>query len=272
MNCQACGSANPDDAYFCGSCGAQMRSAMERGSGPVDLAAIGAQDPNLLGPATAGSDGGITFTVPAEADYSDVAGTIAAPPGTQPAAPIEPEAAGPPAGGYAPPPQAGFAPPPGQYAAPHYPPAQYGQPQYGQPAQYGAPYAPPPYGLPADGNTSGMGPGYPLPLEANGWTFAGFIPYGLFAFLNGNTTWGVIGLLLSIFGLHIVYVIYIGIKGREMAWQGRRFESAMQFSDTMREWNKWGLIVLIVAGVAILLYFLLVFGLIFMAASTEGFQ
>lgn len=267
MNCPACANANPDDAYFCGACGAQMRSAMERGSGPVDLAAIGSQDRNLLGPATAASEGGLTFTAPPEADYSDISSSLAAPPGTQPAAAADPAAGGAPApAGYAPPPGQ-YAPPPGQYAASQYPP-----PQYGQPPQYGAPYAPPVYGLPADGNTSGMGPGYPLPQEANGWTFAGFIPYGLFAFLNGNTTWGVIGLLLSIFGLHIVYVIYIGIKGREMAWQGRRFESVRQFSDTMREWNKWGLIVLIITGVAILLYFLLVFGIIFMAASTEGFQ
>lgn len=158
MNCPACGSANPDDAYFCGSCGAQMRSAMDRGSGPVDLGAIGGQDPNQLGPATTGSEGGLTFTAPSEADFSDISGSLAAPPGTQPALPAQPEAFAPPPGAYAP--------PPGQLSAP--PPQPYQPPQYGQPLppQYGAPYAPPPppsMAYPADGNTSGMGPGYPAP-------------------------------------------------------------------------------------------------------------
>jgi hypothetical protein len=168
----------------------------------------------------------------------------------------------------APPPALPVAPPPGSYAPP---PAQYQPPGYGPP-----PVAVPQYGTggyspytPTDGNTSGMGPGYNLPADTQGWSFAGFVPWGLFSFFNGNPTWGAIGLVLSVFGFYIVYCIYIGVKGKEMAWQGRRFESIEQFNETMRAWNTWGLVLLCLSVLAVLLYILLVFGIIFAGLAGE---
>jgi hypothetical protein len=121
----------------------------------------------------------------------------------------------------------------------------------------------------ADGNTSGMGPGYPVPQEAQGWTFAGFVPWALFAFFNGINTWGAIGLVLWFFGAYLVYSIYMGIKGKELAWQGRRFDSIEQFNETMKAWNTWGIIMLCVIGGFIVLYFVFVFLMVFLAASGE---
>jgi len=151
-----------------------------------------------------------------------------------------------------------------QYAAPP-------QPQGYQPAGYAPPpgYAPQGYaqGLPPGGNTSGMGEGYPVPPEASGWTFAGFVPWGLFSFTNGNTTWGVIGLLLSFFGFGMVYWIYIGITGKENAWRNRRFNSVQEYMDTMAAWNKWGIGLLIAGVVFFILYFIAVFSIAIMGAS-----
>jgi hypothetical protein len=109
-------------------------------------------------------------------------------------------------------------------------------------------------------NTTNQGKDAIVPSEASGWTFAGFVPFGLFAFKHGLLWWGVIGILACIPSLGIVlwliYWIYIGVNGKKLAWRHRRFESAQQFRDTMRAWNMWGIILLpvtIVLAYAILI-------------------
>jgi hypothetical protein len=94
-------------------------------------------------------------------------------------------------------------------------------------------------------NNSGAGPQRWAPREVNGWTFAGFVGFGLFAFFNGIIIWGVIGLLCSIIpyigciGI-MVYWVYIGINGRKLAWQSRRFESLKQYKQVMAAWDTAG--------------------------------
>lgn len=126
--------------------------------------------------------------------------------------------------------------------------------------------------MPADGNTSGMGEGYPAPPETQGWNFAGFVPYGIFGFVNGSTLWGVLGLVGQFIGiLGLVYAIYIGIKGKEIAWRSRRFDSLAQFDETMRIWNIWGIVFVVLAVVGIVVYFVFFFT-IFFGAMMSGFQ
>jgi len=100
------------------------------------------------------------------------------------------------------------------------------------------------------GNTSGWGTNKPVPDFARGWSFAGLVPFGMFALYNGQQAWGVAGILLTVltfpggflaWPLMIGYVVFIGLKGRELAWQGRRFTSRKQYEDTMRVWNTVGL-------------------------------
>ena len=137
--------------------------------------------------------------------------------------------------------------PPGAYAPPPYAPQA---PQNVYPANY--PY----YGVPADGNTSGMGEGYAVPPFTQGWTFAGCLPFGLFAFLNNSTLWGVLGLGgMIISALQLVYAIYVGIEGRKLAWKNRRFESVQQFEETMRAWNNWGLGCLVAQVIMMVIFF-----------------
>ena len=135
-----------------------------------------------------------------------------------------------------------------------------------------------PYGyMPADGNTSGYGEGYPVPPSVKGWSFAGFIPYGIFAFVNNSGMWGAFGIVAQFLGLGLVYAIVIGIMGREIAWKARRFNSLTEFEDTMRAWNNWGLIVLcagaVLIGGFVILYFtmiLSIFALAFSSAAASG--
>jgi hypothetical protein len=233
LKCAQCGTENPNDAYFCSKCGAQVWSAFNQPAGPTNLAAadpgsmpaVSTPTPNLIPPPPTSAGGSSGFLI-------DKAAT-------------PPPASPPPATAYA----------PQEYSHYHTPMAA--------PVSSGYGYAP----LPPDGNTSGMGTAYPAPAQSQGWTFAGCVPWGLFAFFNGNSTMGALGLVAQFFGLHIVYAIYMGIKGRELAWQGRRFDSVSQFEDTMKAWNRAGIIVTIVLAIFILLYFVVVFGLVFWAAT-----
>lgn len=301
LRCPQCGAENPDDSFFCGSCGAQVRSALGGPAGPVEVGgdvaeAVSSPPPAATLPPPVSAPSLSAGPTPAQL------GIVAPPPAavTPPAAVVPPPvssaaaAASPnrldlstaggtaqPAGqlpgpgssagfsagadgdvgspleappqassGYAPPP--GYVPPPGSMQLP----------------PGAAPYNP--YQQPYDGNTSGMGAGYPLPPAASGWTFAGFVPWGLFSFFNNNTTWGVIGLALYFFGFYIVYGIYMGIKGREMAWQERRFESLEHYEATMKAWNTWGLVLLCMAVGGLILYFIAVFAFALAVGTTAA--
>ena len=109
--------------------------------------------------------------------------------------------------------------------------------------------------LPAKDNTSGHGDVAAAPAGVGGWSFAAAVPFGLFALYNGMQVWGIIGILLTVFGLWlgplalpfcIGYIVYLGIKGRELAWHWRRFADRTQFEATMRVWNIAGVFSLII--------------------------
>lgn len=248
VGCPRCDALNPPEAIFCASCGGQLRSALERDSGPLNLSRSAA--PTV---ARSGIDAPAPppFIAPPPPPLPSASFAPSAP---APAAPVVPQPAS--RASYTSPSYAmpdHAAPPPPPYNPGHYAPAAYG----------GAPYGAAPYG---DVNTSGMGPGYPLPYQTQGWTFAGFVPFGLFAFVNGSVLWGVLYWLLSFFGVSLVYNIYVGIKGRELAWQSRRFDSLQQFEETMAAWNRWGIISLIASvlliGIFFVAYMMLVFSLV----------
>jgi hypothetical protein len=47
--------------------------------------------------------------------------------------------------------------------------------------------------------------------------------------------------------------IYLGVKGRELAWQNKRWESVEHFNSVQRRWSIWGLILIVgIAGIGIL--------------------
>jgi hypothetical protein len=66
----------------------------------------------------------------------------------------------------------------------------------------------------------------------------------------GNRTW--IGLLALIPYVNIVMSIWLGMKGREMAWKNDVWESAEHFNRVQRRWSQCGLVVTVI-GVIVLL-------------------
>lgn len=84
-------------------------------------------------------------------------------------------------------------------------------------------------------NTSGQGAASVLPDELKGWNWGAF-------FLNwiwgiGNGVW--IAFLAFILG--IIWMVVLGIKGNEWAWQSKKWDSIEHFKRTQRTWAKWGI-------------------------------
>ncbi len=310
MLCPSCGATNPEDAFFCGACGAQQRSALGQPQGPVNLSPRDVLNPTgppapmpplgHIEPPRIGSQPPSVLDMPI-AETPPAGGAIASPPELPqpPGFPLEMGIAGasfgggppqtpglgepfgpPPAGAPPAPPQSPYLPPQQQYQQPgqqyQQPGQQYGPPQppYSAGQQY--PTAPPPpgygYSMPPDGNTSGMGDGYPLPPGVSGFNAGGCVPFGLFGFLNGSMLWGFLGLGGCLFGLlHLISAIFLAIQGRELAWRNKRYDSIEQFQDTMQPWNIWGFVCLGLGVIGIILYFVLVFAAT-LPAFSEAFN
>lgn len=96
-------------------------------------------------------------------------------------------------------------------------------------------------------NTSGMGKGHPLPAGIAGWGWGPFMWNWLWSAFNG--TW--IGLLALIPYVGFAMSIVLGVKGREWAWQNKRWESVEHFNRVQRKWSIAAaiLVLVILAGI-----------------------
>ncbi|MEZ5336788.1 MAG: hypothetical protein R3F46_00860 [bacterium] len=96
------------------------------------------------------------------------------------------------------------------------------------------------------GNDSGSGSSAVAPAEAEGFNAGGCVPFGLFAFANGQVAIGVLGLICGFIPFaSLIYVLIIGFNGKKLAWQGRRFNDVQQFVSTMDAWNTWGIVIFV---------------------------
>lgn len=94
-----------------------------------------------------------------------------------------------------------------------------------------------------DVNTSGMGKTVPIPDGVTGWSWGAFLLNWIWAIFN--KTW--IGLVCLIPYIGIIMSIVLGFKGREWAWQNKRWDSVEHFNAVQKKWSFWG--VLLVVGV-----------------------
>jgi hypothetical protein len=105
-------------------------------------------------------------------------------------------------------------------------------------------------------NTSGRGKLYPAPAGVAGWSWGGFAFSWIWAVFNG--TW--LGLLALIPGVGLIVRVMLGMKGREWAWQNKRWDSVEHFNRVQRKWSMWSIVFLgipllgIVAAIAIPAY------------------
>jgi hypothetical protein len=101
----------------------------------------------------------------------------------------------------------------------------------------------------ADENNSGGGSGVIPPPGVKGWSWGAFLLNWIWAVFN--KTW--IGLLCLVPYVGLVMSIYLGIKGRELAWRNKYWDSLEHFNRVQRRWSIWGLVLVFgVAGIGIL--------------------
>jgi hypothetical protein len=81
-----------------------------------------------------------------------------------------------------------------------------------------------------------------VPEEIRGWCWGAFLMPWIWAI--GNKTW--IGLLGLIPYVNIAISIWLGMKGREMAWENNFWESAEHFNRVQRRWTQCGIVVTVV--------------------------
>jgi hypothetical protein len=85
-----------------------------------------------------------------------------------------------------------------------------------------------------------MGKFYPVPPDVAGWSWGAFFLSWIWAI--GNRTW--IGLLALVPYLGLIVAVVLGIKGREWAWQNKRWDSVEHFRRVQRTWSIWGVCLL----------------------------
>jgi hypothetical protein len=118
-------------------------------------------------------------------------------------------------------------------------------PQPTQPVQPPPQPTYPEYSVPQPGsaieNNSGTRMLAPPEVYMMGWSWGAFC----FTWIWGlcNSVW--ISLLGLIPYVNIVVCVWLGVKGHELAWQSRRFESFEHYRLVMETWDKIGLIVFI---------------------------
>ena len=96
-------------------------------------------------------------------------------------------------------------------------------------------------------NTSGMGKGAARPDGIKGWSWGAFLFNWIWAI--GNKTW--IGLLCLIPYVNLVMMFFLGFKGREWAWQNKRWDSVEHFNRVQKRWSFWGVILGLIAPIGI---------------------
>jgi hypothetical protein len=122
------------------------------------------------------------------------------------------------------------------------------------------PYSPPqsPLDLTSVGeNNSGGGRDTTPPIGVSGWSWGAFLLSWVWAVFN--KTW--FGLLSLIPYVGILVALYLGVKGRELAWRNKRWESLEYFNQVQRRWSFWGVIIVVgtaamgfIAGIAVPAY------------------
>jgi hypothetical protein len=92
-------------------------------------------------------------------------------------------------------------------------------------------------------NNSGGGRGVIPPDGVRGWSWGAFFLNWIWAI--GNRTW--IGLLAIIPYVGFIMAIYLGMKGRELAWRNKRWDSLEHFNRVQRRWSLWSLVLILIA-------------------------
>jgi hypothetical protein len=79
------------------------------------------------------------------------------------------------------------------------------------------------------------------PDEIKGWSWGAFFLNWIWAI--GNKSY--IGLLALIPYVGFIVSIYLGLKGRQLAWKNKRWDSIEHFIRVQKRWSIWGVVLIV---------------------------
>lgn len=79
--------------------------------------------------------------------------------------------------------------------------------------------------------------------KMSGWNWGACAFHGIWMYCFGMQLMGIIIFLATAFIPCAAFVIpiYLGLKGDDLAWRNRHFESYEQFREVIGIWNRWGI-------------------------------
>jgi hypothetical protein len=87
----------------------------------------------------------------------------------------------------------------------------------------------------------------PIPSGIQGWSWGAFLLSFVWA-IRFRVWWGLLSLIP---GLGLGVLVWLGIKGREMAWRKGQWDSAEAFSRVQRRWSMAGIALTLLGGVVL---------------------
>jgi hypothetical protein len=100
-----------------------------------------------------------------------------------------------------------------------------------------------------------------LPSEAKRLSWGAFWFSWIWGILNGTY----IALLTLV--VPFVFNVVLLVKGRQWAWENKKWDSAAEFDRVQRLWGMWGWILALAGTLIAVILFVLIFGLGFAAAT-----
>lgn len=98
-------------------------------------------------------------------------------------------------------------------------------------------------------NTSGQGTSAAVPPEVKGWNWGAF--FLTFIWGLAHRVWISLLALLSFIPYIGTFIalgiaIFLGVKGNELAWQAKHWESVQKFKETQKKWAIAGFVVFVI--------------------------
>ncbi len=88
----------------------------------------------------------------------------------------------------------------------------------------------------------------PIPDGIKGWSWGAFLLNWIWAIFN-RTWWGLLALIPYV---GFVVAIWLGFKGREMAWKNSSWDSIEHFNRVQKKWSQWAVGIILAAIIGIL--------------------
>jgi len=90
-----------------------------------------------------------------------------------------------------------------------------------------------------------------IPESIKGWNWGAFFLHGIWGLANKTY----VALLAFVPVVNVPIMIFLGIKGNELAWKYKKWDSVEHFKAVQRNWNIAGMIAFAIYAIVVLVEF-----------------